>query len=77
MTGLVLFAAVLNIFAYSHNVHLQYSLEQQSGLVRDLRAQNSDLENVIYAKINSYKADELAARLGLIRERKPEYLTQR
>lgn len=73
--GVLLLEAVLAIFAYSHSVHLQYALDQQLSAARELRAENVDLENVIYDKISFSGVEALAGKLGLIREKRPEYLT--
>jgi|GEM_PF-6588741 len=73
--GLVLVEVILAIMAYSKSVDLKYALDRRLSLSLELRAKNADLENLLYAKINNRSADQLAAELGLIREKKPDYLT--
>ena len=52
VVGLVLLEAVLSIFVYSRGVHLRHAFDQQLSIASTLRAQNVDLENAVYAKIN-------------------------
>ena len=77
LVGLVLFEAALSIFAYNQSVKLNYSLKENHKKSEIVRAENSDLKNQLYLVLDIENADVLAGKLGLIKERKPEYLAQR
>ncbi|MDO8466866.1 MAG: hypothetical protein Q7S83_01865 [bacterium] len=77
LMGLVLFEAGLSIFAYNQSVQLNYSLKENHKKTEIVRAENADLKNQLYLALDIENADVLAGKLGLIKERKPEYLAQR
>lgn len=72
--GLIIFEAVLSIFAYNQNVRLTHALSLSQKSLGDFQAQNADLKNKLYTILDFKNADQLAEKLGLIKERKPEYL---
>ena len=74
LIGAIVAGAVLTIITYNQSVQLSYALDQQLTLAKELRAQNADLENELYEKLGLQNVEELAAKLGLVRERRPEYL---
>ena len=75
--GLVLFEAALSIFAYNRSVQLNHSLKESHKKIEIVRAENADLKNQLYLVLDIESADVLASKLGLIKERKPEYLALR
>lgn len=72
--GLVLGSVVLGIFLYSTSVQLSYNLEIKMKSIAEARAENAELKNNLYVLMDFENADELAQKLGLIKERRPEYL---
>lgn len=77
LVGLVLFEAALSIFSYNQSVRLNYSLKENHRKTEIVKAENADLKNQLYLALDIDNADVLAAKFGLIKERKPEYLAQR
>lgn len=75
--GLVVIEAVLSIFAYNRNVGINHAIKQSIENIEILRADNADLKNQLYLVLDLENADFLAAKLGLVKERKPEYLALR
>ncbi len=73
--GLVLLEVALSIFAYNRNVHLSYGVEQSARRLEELLVSNAEFENKLYAAIDIQNADLLAAKLGLVKEKKPDYLS--
>jgi hypothetical protein len=74
--GLIISGAVLSIFAYNKSVSLSYNLNIQRKSVEALQVENADLKNQLYAVLDFQNAAQLADRLGLIKEKKPEYLAR-
>lgn len=72
--GLVVVEAVLSIFSYNHNVSINRAIKQSIADMEVLRGDNADLKNQLYLVLDLENADFLAAKLGLIKERRPEYL---
>lgn len=72
--GLVICAALLSIFAYAKSVKIDHALSSYQKTLDQLRAESADLKNELYAILDFQNADQLAEKLGLIKERKPEYL---
>ena len=69
--------AVLSIFSYNRNVGINHAIKQNIENIEVLRADNADLKNQLYLVLDIENADFLAAKLGLVKERKPEYLAFR
>ncbi len=74
--GFILAEAVLSIFAYNRSVRMNYSLNENKKAIEELQVSNADLKNDLYSVLDLQNADQLAAKLGLIKERKPEYLAR-
>ncbi|MEK7641309.1 MAG: hypothetical protein AAB389_04955 [Patescibacteria group bacterium] len=72
--AVVVGAAVLNILAYNRNVQLNHALKQELRTVDLTRAESSDLKNQLYLALDSDDIGHLASKLGLVKERKPEYI---
>ena len=72
----VILGAILSIFAYSQSVRLHHLLDEQQVLIDDLQVQTADLKNRLYTLLDFGNVDQLAEQLGLIKERKPEYLAR-
>lgn len=73
--GLVLFEALLSIYSYSQNVRLTHELFSTTKAIESLRISTADFKNQLYAKLDLKNADKIADKLGLIKEKKPEYLS--
>lgn len=74
--ALIIIEAVFSIFAYNKSVHLGHGLRDRSGELEALAVENADLKNKLYEVLDFQNADKLAERLGLVKERKPEYLAR-
>lgn len=74
--GFILAEAVLSIFAYNKSVQISYSLSENKKAIEELRASNADFKNQLYSVLDLENAPELAAKFGLIKEGKPEYLAR-
>jgi cell division protein FtsB len=72
--GLIVCAAVLSIFAYATSVKIDHAISSYQKNLDRLKAESADLKNDLYAILDFQNADQLAEKLGLIKERKPEYL---
>ncbi len=72
--AVVLATVVLNIFAYNRNVQLNHVLKQQLRDIDLARAESADLKNQLYLALDFEDVGYLAAKLGLVKERKPEYM---
>ncbi len=75
--ALILVEAVMTIYGYSQNVQLSHELRDTTKSIESLRISTADFKNQLYAKLDLQNVDALAGSLGLIRERKPEYLSVR
>ena len=73
--GLVLAGALLSVFAYNQSVSLTHRLSETTKSIESLRVSNADLKNSLYAILDLQNIDQLADQLGLIQERKPDYLS--
>lgn len=67
---------VFGIFIYSQNVSVNYQLTEKNKIVENFQAQNADLKNRLYTILDFQNVDQLADQLGLIKERKPDYLVR-
>lgn len=76
IVGLLILEAVLSVVAYSQSVHFTYRLEEQRKSIENLRVENADLKNRLYTILDFQNVDQLAERLGLIKERRPDYLVR-
>lgn len=74
--GLLILEAVLSVFAYSQSVRFAYLLDGQKKSVEALRVQNADLKNRLYTILDFQNVDQLVEQLGLIKEKKPDYLAR-
>lgn len=74
--GLIILGAVLTIFAYNQSVRFSHALSDQRKSIDSLQVKNAELKNQLYAILDIQKVDQLAEKLGLIKERKPEYLAR-
>ncbi len=77
ITSLVLIEAVFSIFAYSQNVRLSHELKDAGKNIENLQISVSEFKKQLYAKLELQNVDQLAGKLGLVREKKPEYLSAR
>ncbi len=75
MISVILVEAVLSVFAYSHNVRLSHNLLEVEKSIESLRISTADFKNQIYAKLELQSVDQLAEKLGLVKERRPEFLS--
>lgn len=75
IVGLVLFGAIFSIFANSRSVQLTHELRQERKVIEILQSENAELKNQLYAMIDFKDYEKIGAKLGLIKDRKPEYLT--
>lgn len=73
--GLILFEALLSIYSYSQNVRLSSELLSTAKEIEALSISTSDFKNQLYAKLDLKNVDQVAGKLGLIKEKKPEYLS--
>lgn len=73
--GLVLVEVALTVYAYSQNVRLSHELWDVERNIESLRISTTDFKNQIYANLDLQNVDQLAEKLGLVKERKPEYLS--
>ncbi len=60
--------------AYNRNVQLNHALRQELRTVDLTRAESADLKNQLYLALDFEDVGYLASKLGLIKERKPEYI---
>ena len=74
--GFILAEAVLSIFAYNKSVRINYSLNENKKAIEELQVSKADLKNQLYSVLDLQNADILAAKLGLIKEKRPEYLAR-
>lgn len=74
IVGLVLFEAILSVVSYNQNVQLNYALKENHKQIEVLQADGADLKNQLYLVLDFENSDQLAGKLGLVKERKPEYL---
>lgn len=74
---LILTGALLSIFAYNQNVRLNHFLNSYQKEVEGLQVANANLKNQLYGILDLKNAEELARDLGLVKEKRPEYLAQR
>lgn len=75
IVGLVLFEAGVSIYSYSQNVQLSHELRETTKAIELLRISTADFKSQLYTKLDLQNVDHLAGSLGLIKERKPEYLS--
>ncbi len=74
IVGLILMEAMFGIFSYNKNVKSEYWLTQTTRANEALRIKNADLKNQLYALTDFQNASDVAIKLGLIKEGRPEYL---
>ncbi len=77
LVGLVLFEAVLSVLFYNQNVQLNHATKENQKNIEIVRSENADLKNQLYLALDLENSDLLAAKLGLVKESKPEYLAIR
>lgn len=75
--GVILAEGIFSVYAYSQNVRLSHELRVTEKAIEELRISTADFKSQTYAKLDLQNVDTLAAKLGLVKERKPEYLSQR
>lgn len=75
LIGLVLFGVMLTISVHNRNVSVAHDLGEALRRLDSLRVANVGLKNQMYALLDFENADKLAAQLGLIKEKSPDYLT--
>ena len=63
------------IFLYSQNVQAREKVAVVKEQVKDLRVKNAQLKNALYSSTDSAALVAAAARLGLIKEESPTYIT--
>ena len=73
--GVILAEGVLSVYAYSQNVRLDHELRNTERTIGALRISTADFKSQMYATMDPQNVDTLAAKLGLTKERKPEYLS--
>jgi len=65
--------AILGVFFYNRNVELRFSLENLNKEKIVLYAENAELKNELYEKLDFDDVDRLAAKFGLVKETSPDY----
>ena len=75
--GLVLFEVVLSVLFYNQNVQLNHALKDNQQKIETVRSENADVKNQLYLVMDMENSDQLAAKFGLVKERKPDYLAIR
>ncbi len=75
--GLVLFEVVLSVLFYNQNVQLNHALKDNQKKIETVRSENADMKNKLYLVMDMENSDQLAAKFGLVKERKPDYLAIR
>jgi|SRR3989344_497359 len=73
--GLLLLGGLLTVFAYNQSVSMSHRLGELTKEIEGLRVENADLKNDLYGILDLQNIDKLADKLGLIKEKKPEYLS--
>lgn len=74
--GFIIAEAIFSIFAYNKSVSINHSLNENQKAVEEFQVLNADLKNELYSVLDLQNTDQLAAKLGLIKEKKPEYLAR-
>ncbi len=77
LVGLVLFEAALSVLFYNQNVQLNHATKENQKKIEIVRSENADLKNQLYLALDLESSDVLAAKFGLVKERKPDYLAIR
>lgn len=73
-TGLLLAMVILSVFFYNANVDLRYSSSEINSVIARLETGNAELSDKLYSKLDFENVEEVSSRLGLVKERAPEYL---
>ncbi len=77
IVGLVLLEAALSVLFYNQNVQFNHALKDNQKKIEMVRSENADLKNQLYLALDLENSDILAAKFGLVKERKPDYLAIR
>lgn len=73
---LILTEAFLSIFVYNQSVRLEYLFSVRQKELEELRVANADFKNKLYGILDFQNADQMAGVLGLIKDKKPDYLAK-
>ena len=68
--------AVFSIFSYSRSVSLGHLVSEQQKAVEEIRSKNAVFKNKIYSLLDFQDSDMLVSKLGLIKDRRPDYLAR-
>ncbi len=68
--------AIFSIVAYSRSVSLGQLLVRQQKAVEEIRPKNAVYKNEIYSLLDFHDSDMLVSKLGLIKDRRPDYLAR-
>ena len=71
-----LIQAILSIIIYNQNVRLYHWVGASQKNLEQLRISNVELKNQLYSVVELDNVDALAAKLGLIKEKRPDYLAR-
>ncbi len=74
--ALFLAEAVFSIITYSQSVSLEHLIAKQQEAVEEIRTKNASLKNQVYSLLDLGDADLLVSKLGLVKERRPDYLAR-
>ena len=74
--GFIILEAILGIFAYSKSVRLGYLINQEQKDIQQLEVENAEFKNHLYAVLDFQNVEKIAAELGLIKEKRPDYLAR-
>lgn len=74
--GFIILEAILGIFAYSKSVRLSYLIKQEQKSIQHLEVENAEFKNHLYAALDFQNVEKIASELGLVKEKKPDYLAK-
>lgn len=73
----ILLEAILSVFINNQSVELTHVLKAEKKNLETLQAETAELKNNLYAILDIQDPEEFSSKLGLVKDRKPEYLTVR
>jgi len=72
--AVIISMAILSVFFYNANVDLGYLRKTIKKDITGTEAENAELQDDLYQKLDFKNVNELAVKLGLIKENSPKYL---
>ena len=73
--ALILLGSLLIVFAYNRSVSMNYKLSETLKSIESLRVANAELKNSLYVILDLQNVEKLADKLGLVKEKRPDYLS--